>query len=159
MDIEYRKLVPYESKMYRKIRLESLQQFPDSFETNYEEALNTEKLRMEIDIENQNPKKFVWGAFIAQKLIALCAFVIDDNNVGNIYQMYVKKDFQGENIGSGLIQSVIQEAKEKFNITEVFLEVAVKNHPAYYLYKKNGFEEADCERNETSEVIVMKYTL
>ncbi len=159
LNIEYRKLVPYESKMYREIRLESLLQFPDSFETNYEEAVNTEKLRMEIDIENQNPKKSVWGAFADQKLVGLCAFVIDDNNMGNIYQMYVKKDFQGKNIGSELIQSAIQEGKEKFNIAEVSLEVASKNHSAYSLYKKNGFEETNCESNETSEILVMKYTL
>lgn len=44
MNIEYRKLSAHESKRYRSFRLESLEQFPDSFEASYHEALNTEKL-------------------------------------------------------------------------------------------------------------------
>ncbi|MBP2619561.1 hypothetical protein [Chryseobacterium jejuense] len=53
--------------MYRTIRLESLEQFPESFEATYQEAMNTEKLRMETDIENQTVEKFVFGAFADQK--------------------------------------------------------------------------------------------
>ncbi|BAP31134.1 GNAT family acetyltransferase [Chryseobacterium sp. StRB126] len=159
MNIEYRKLLSHESSMYRMIRLESLEQFPDSFEANYQEVLNTEKLRMEIDIENQTPEKFVFGAFADQKLIGLCTFVKDEANSGNIYQMYVNKNFQGKNIGSGLVQAVIYEAKEKLNVTEVYLEVAHNNESAYHLYKKNGFNEIEPQNSgdEISKVTVMKY--
>lgn len=158
MNIIYRKLLSHESTLYRNIRLESLEQFPDSFETSYQEALNTKKLRMEIDIENQTPEKFVFGAFAEHTLIGLCTFVKNEDNSGNIYQMYVKKGFQGKSIGSGLVQSVIQEAKKKFTITEIALEVAPKNHSAYQLYKKNGFKEInDKNDTNTSHIIVMKY--
>lgn len=159
MNIEYRKLLGHESKIYRAIRLESLEQFPDSFETSYLESLKTEKLRMEFDIENQTPEKMVFGAFADQKLIGLCAFVKNENNSGNIYQMYVNKNFQGKNIGSGLLQAVIHEAREKLNVMEIYLEVAHQNESAYHLYKKNGFKEISNEddRNKILEVIVMKY--
>lgn len=161
MNIKYRKLLPHESKLYRAIRLESLKQFPDSFEANYLEALKTKKLRMEVDIENQTAEKFVFGAFTNQQLIGICAFVKHENHSGNIYQMYIKKDFQGQNIGSGLIQSIIHEAYKKFNVTEVYLEVASKCSPAYHLYKKNGFKEINNEDSKSgySEVIVMRYIL
>lgn len=155
MNIEYRKLLSHESKIYRTIRLESLEQFPESFEASYQEALNTEKLRMETDIENQTPEKFVVGAFSDQKLIGLCTFVKNEDHSGTIYQMYVNKNFQGKNIGSGLLQAVIREAKKQFNIVEIFLEVNSKNDSAYHLYKKNGFKETDDENNRN--VITMKY--
>lgn len=157
MNIEYRKLLPHESKIYRALRLESLEQFSYSFEVNYQEALNTEKLRMESDIENQIPGKFVLGAFAEQQLIGLCIFVKHDNHSGNIYQMYVKKSFQGQNIGSALLQSVIHEAYEKLNITEIFLDVAPNNQAASQLYKKNGFMEIE-NANDPS-ITVMKYTV
>ncbi|WP_228425303.1 GNAT family N-acetyltransferase [Chryseobacterium jejuense] len=143
------------------IRLESLEEFPESFEATYKEALNTEKLRMETDIENQTPEKFVLGAFINQKLIGLCVFVKNVDHSGSIYQMYVNKNFQGKNIGTGLIKAVIHEAKEKLNVTEVYLEVAHNNESAYHLYKKNGFNEIEPQNsgNEISKVTIMKYTV
>lgn len=160
MNIIYRKLLSHESTMYRNIRLESLEQFPDSFEADYQEALNTKKLRMEIDIENQTPEKFVFGAFADHALIGLCTFVKNEKNSGNIYQMYVQKRFQGKNIGSHLVQAVIQEAKKKFTITEIALEVASKNYSAYQLYKKNGFKEVNDENDTNiSDIVVMKYTI
>ncbi|MGE8555374.1 MAG: GNAT family N-acetyltransferase [Chryseobacterium jejuense] len=161
MNIEYRKLLSHESSIYRTIRLESLEEFPESFEATYQEALNTEKLRMETDIENQTPEKFVLGAFINQKLVSLCVFVKNEERSGSIYQMYVNKNFQGKNIGTGLVQAVIHEAKEKLNVTEVYLEVAHNNESAYHLYKKNGFYDTEDENNKDkiSKVIVMKYTV
>ena len=157
MNIEYRKLLPHESKIYRTLRLESLEQFPDAFEVNYQEALNTKKLRMESDIENQISGKFVLGAFADDQLIGICVFVKNEDHSGTIYQMYVNKNFQGKNIGSELVQAVIHEAYEKFNITEIFLEVAPNNQSAYQLYKKNGFKEIE-NANDLS-IIVMKYTV
>ncbi|REC60732.1 GNAT family N-acetyltransferase [Chryseobacterium pennae] len=160
MNIEYRKLLAHESKIYRDIRLESLEQFPDSFAASYQESLKTEKLSMEINIENQIPGKVAFGAFADQRLIGICIFVKNENNSASIYQMYVKKGFQGKNIGSGLVQAVIHEANEKFTVNEIYLEVAANNHSAYQLYKKNGFKDVSNENglNDTSE-IVMKYTI
>lgn len=161
MNIEYRKLMSHESKIYRMVRLESLEQFPESFEVSYLESLNTEKLRMETDIENQTPEKFVFGAFENQKLIGMCAFVKNENNSGSIYQMYVNKNFQGKNVGSGLVQTVLNVAREKLGVTEIYLEVTHQNESAYHLYKKNGFKEVEDEnsKDEVIKVTVMRYTI
>lgn len=94
MLIEYRNLLPDESKAYRRIRLESLKEFPEAFSATYQETLNIEKLILEIDIENQTVSKFVQGVFSHHKLIGICTFVKSDENIGNIYQMYVQKGFQ-----------------------------------------------------------------
>lgn len=150
MKISYRKLLPEESKIYRTIRLESLKKYPDSFAATYQEALNTEKLRMETYIENSVPGMFMMGAFANQELIGICAFVKKESRTGSIYQMYVKEEFHGKGIGLELIQAVIQEAVNKFGCFEITLEVSPGNDSAYFLYKKAGFIEI--EGHETNEI-------
>ncbi|AZA54100.1 GNAT family N-acetyltransferase [Chryseobacterium sp. G0201] len=159
MKIEYRELLPHESRHYRMIRLESLKVFPESFGANYEESLKIEKFRLQNDIENPVQERFVFGAFDNAELVGICVFVKEEIARGNIYQMYVKQSYQGKNIGFGLIQSVINEAENRFNNIEFFLEVKANNVVAYHLYKKIGFEEveADIDAKEKSTNKVMKY--
>ncbi|PIF45414.1 ribosomal protein S18 acetylase RimI-like enzyme [Chryseobacterium sp. 52] len=145
MNISYRTLLPYESKKYRTIRLESLEKFPESFGANYQDALKIEKFRMESDIEDQTQGRFIMGVFADDELIGICAFVKEEeeDTVGHIYQMYVQESFQGKNIGFGLIQAVINEASGRFNGVSIFLEVTDKNEKAYNLYRKIGFTEVN----------------
>ncbi|XJR88782.1 GNAT family N-acetyltransferase [Elizabethkingia anophelis] len=154
MSIEYRNILPNESKAYRMIRLESLKEFPEAFSTNYEESVKMEKLRLEEDIENQKQDRFVTGVFIDNELSGICAFVNVENNTGNILQMYVRKGFQGKNIGRELILEIIQEARCRFHNIEIELEVRPDNTKAFNLYKKAGFEEI----TNDSDIIVMRYT-
>ncbi|AQX10603.1 hypothetical protein BAY32_15840 [Elizabethkingia ursingii] len=158
MKIEYRNLLPHESKIYRMIRLESLREFPDAFSASYEESVKMEKLRLEEDIENQIPERFVTGAFVDNELSGICAFANFGNNTGNILQMYVKKGLQGSNIGMGLVQTAIQEAKSRFHDIAIELEVRADNVKAFNLYKKAGFQEIDNNAHETSDIIVMRYS-
>ncbi|MDQ1163118.1 ribosomal protein S18 acetylase RimI-like enzyme [Chryseobacterium sp. SORGH_AS 447] len=157
MNIQYRKLLPEESKMYRTVRLESLQQFPESFGVTYEEALKYEKLKMELDIENQTRERFVIGAFKGHQLIGICTFVKDENDIGHIYQMYVKRKFQGNNIGNGLIHKTIEEAYHQFKDLDIYLEVKKINLSAYSLYKKIGFAEINKPLSYSDDsVIILK---
>ncbi|WP_228406492.1 MULTISPECIES: GNAT family N-acetyltransferase [unclassified Chryseobacterium] len=159
MNISYRQLLPEESKAYRAIRLESLEQFPESFCATYQEASKIEKFQMENDIEEQTFGKFVVGAFSNDLLIGICAFVKSDENSGTLYQMYVKREFQGKNIGQGLIEAVIHEAGRQFNDIEIFLEVTPGNDKAYNLYRKTGFLEVkNTSAEDPGNYIVMKYT-
>ncbi|MCL1688771.1 GNAT family N-acetyltransferase [Elizabethkingia anophelis] len=154
MRIEYRNILPNESRAYRMIRLESLKEFPVAFSASYEESVKMEKLRLEEDIETQMSERFVTGVFIDNELSGICAFVNLGNNTGNILQMYVRKGFQGNNIGMELIRAVIQEARYRFHNIEIELEVKPDNINAFNLYKKAGFEEIIND----SDIIVMRYT-
>ncbi|WP_267405038.1 MULTISPECIES: GNAT family N-acetyltransferase [unclassified Chryseobacterium] len=159
MNIQYRKLQSGESKLYRNIRLESLQKFPESFGVSYEEATKNEKLRIEFDIENQTKERFVVGAFHEKQLIGICTFIKDENDKGNIYQMYVQSAFQGNNIGACLIKKTIEETNKNFGVIDIFLEVKVTNLKAYHLYKKIGFIEInENAESENNSVILMKYS-
>lgn len=158
MNIQYRKLLPEESKIYRNVRLESLQQFPESFGVTYQEALKHEKLRMELDIENQTRERFVIGAFKDRRLIGICTFIKDDNEIGHIYQMYVAQSFQGNKIGAGLIDKTIKEASRQFENIDIYLEVKRNNLNARHLYKKIGFSEINGPLSQSDDpVIVMKF--
>ena len=110
MAINYRPLDRNESNIYRSIRLESLKEFPDAVSATYEETSGIEKLSMEYSIENGTPEKFVLGAFYNSKLIGISTFVKDENGIGNIYQMYIQKKYQGQNIGFGLLGNILKEA-------------------------------------------------
>jgi len=159
MNIQYRKLLPEESKIYRTVRLESLKKFPESFGADYNEALKTEKFRIEYDIENELAERFVVGAFNDGQLIGICTFVKDEYGRGNIYQMYVKEEYQGNNIGLNLIQKVIKEAYNQFKNIEIYLEVKNDNFKAFKLYEKAGFTEVPKpEQDEMDSNRLMKYS-
>ncbi len=151
--MNYRKLQPNESSIYRAIRLESLKAFPESFCTKYDEAIQIEKFRFEYDIEHQEQERFVIGAFDQENLIGICAFAKGENSVGDIYQMYVKKEYQNSGIGFQLLHKTIFEAQQLHPKLTIQLEVTKGNHNAYNLYKKVGFIEV--ANNEDKEEIKM----
>ncbi|MGH1519154.1 GNAT family N-acetyltransferase [Chryseobacterium sp. JK1] len=156
MNIEYRILLPRESEEYRRIRLESLKEFPEAFSANYQESVRIEKLTLEYDIENQTFNKFVQGVFADNELIGICAFVNSSDHIGNIYQMYVQKKFQGKNIGLNLLHETVKEALKRYNNLEIFLEVSPDNTQAKHFYKKANFQEVE-PIDEAESIILMKY--
>jgi len=150
--MNYRKLQPRESSKYRAIRLESLKAFPNAFGTKYDEAIQIEKFRFEYDIEHQEQERFVIGAFDQENLIGICAFVMSENSVGDIYQMYVKKEYQNSGIGFQLIQKTIYEAQQLSPNLTIRLEVTKGNHNACNLYQKAGFIEVKNSENGEDDI-------
>ena len=63
MPITYHRLRPEHAQQYRAIRLESLQQHPESFSSTYASQRQKPKLAFEQFIEEQALDKFVMGAF------------------------------------------------------------------------------------------------
>ena len=60
-------------------------------------------------------------------------------HVGSI-GMAVRDDWQGQGIGTTLMQAVLDLADNWLNLTRIALHVYVDNAPAIALYKKFGFE-------------------
>ena len=54
--------------------------------------------------------------------------------------MSVRDDFQGQSIGSALMQAAVEMADNWLNLMRLELEVYCDNEPAVRLYKKFGFE-------------------
>lgn len=63
MSLEFRKLRPEESELYRSIRLECLQQYPEYFCSDYRDEVKKEKLFFQEQLEQGSKDNFVMGAF------------------------------------------------------------------------------------------------
>ncbi|MDY0132911.1 MAG: ribosomal protein S18-alanine N-acetyltransferase [Desulforegulaceae bacterium] len=63
----------------------------------------------------------------------------------HILKICILKEFQRKNIGSALLDSLIEELKTQ--ITQVLLEVRENNSTALSFYKKNGFKVVGKRKN------------
>src|SRR5215204_540418 len=112
MKISYRNLKPSEAKDFRRVRLECLQKFPDSFGTLYEDEAGKAKLYFEELIEKDSADVFFFGAFAGEDLIGIAGFVRGNRTKtrhrGEIAAMYVKPDFRGLKIGENLLRALIK---------------------------------------------------
>ncbi len=151
MDVTYRKLLPADAKRYRAVRLESLQQHPESFCANVEEQRALPELRFETFIKQRDPRHFIVGAFSRGDLIGICGFAEDDaapKGTGTLIQMYVRSAFGGQKVGLGLVRATLGEAFALPEIERVMLEVKKGNRRAVHVYEQTGFLTVDREENE-----------
>jgi len=64
MKIICKKIPPSDSLLYRALRLESLKQNPEAFETSYQESINNPLIHFEKLIKENSQNKFVMGVTI-----------------------------------------------------------------------------------------------
>lgn len=151
MPIIYRKLKPTEAKDFRRVRLECLQKFPDSFGTLYEDETVKPKLYFEDLIERNVPDAYFFGAFDEEKLIGIAGFVRGERTKtrhrGEIVAMYVNPDFRGQKIGENLLRALIKSVFESDGIEQVHLTVVADNAAAVGLYERIGFESFGVQEN------------
>ena len=146
MALSYEVLKPEHSRDYRRLRLESLQAFPQFFTSNYAQQLAMEKLYFERLIEAQTERGTMVGAFDGAVLIGICGLMLDTDvkpAAGEIIQMYVNTSHQGKGVGLQLIRTVLELAKQRSDISSVVLEVMVSNVAAIATYQKAGFVRDD----------------
>jgi GNAT superfamily N-acetyltransferase len=108
MQVNFRQLRSEDILSYRKVRAECLQNFPDNFGSTFEEESKIPELKFERYLRENNPNKFMLGAFSGIELFGICGFIREDRNKtkhrGEIVQMYVNPSFEGQNIGKQLLQ-------------------------------------------------------
>ena len=144
-EIVYRRLRPEEAKDYRSLRLESLQAYPNSFGSIYEEQKERDKLAFENYIEQEHPENFILGAFTGAQLIGICGFYrLADarcRHRGEIMQMYVQSEHQGKQIGYRLLQATVAEACTLDGLEQIELQVMLDLKAANKVYERAGFRE------------------
>lgn len=149
-DIEYRKLIPTESKKYRLLRLESLQKYPNNFGSKFEEQKLKSKLAFEKFIEESNQECIVVGALKQDQLIGICGFYRRQDNksrhIGELVQMYVKTEYQGKSVGYNLLKATINIGFQFEKLKQIELEVMTDATAANKIYEKVGFEESEIQR-------------
>lgn len=80
-----------------------------------------------------------------QEILGYCGVltVLDEGDITNVA---VRKDRQGEGIGKLLVQELIKKSSDA-GVTTIHLEVRESNTPAIRLYEKLGFERLGVRRN------------
>jgi ribosomal protein S18 acetylase RimI-like enzyme len=152
MQITYRKLKSTEAQDFRRVRLECLQTFPESFGTLYEDEIVKAKLYFEELIEQDSSADVIFfGAFAGDDLIGIAGFVRGDRTKtrhrGEIVSMYVNPDFHGQKVGENLLCQLLKAVFELDGVEQIHLTVVADNDSAVRLYERIGFETFGVQEN------------
>ena len=139
-----------------KIRIEKLKK------ENIENVFEIEKTFFDVgsinSIENSFDSKTLeyFVLFLDEIIVGFleCSVVLDE---AELYEIAIKKDFQGKGLSKYLMEYFFEYLKQK-NVRTVFLEVNKINSKAISLYQKCGFEAYGDRKNYygDNDAILMK---
>ncbi len=91
-------------------------------------------------------------AVLDNKILGMGAIRKIDNDTAELKRMRVKTDYQGQGVGSVILESLIERAK-KLWYKNLILDTSSKQESAQNLYKKFGFKEEKRVKTEDFETI------
>ena len=136
----------------QKMKQEHLEQIQDILLTDFDEFWNAGVLKNELE----NPLS-VYIVALNQGEVVGYAGLWQPDDEGHVTNIVTKKDKRGNNIGTLMLEEIINIAKNK-NMKSITLEVNVNNNIAINLYKKYGFKEVGIRPkyyNNTDDAIIM----
>ena len=143
LNINYRILESENLNQYRKIRFECLKNNAENFGTLYEEEIDSESLKFDKIISENNGIDFLLGAFENENLIGICGYIqekrLKTRHIGEISQMYVKPEFSRKGIATQLIKLTLKKGFKNEYVEQIILGVVNSNKSALNLYNKIGF--------------------
>lgn len=141
--MEFRILTVDDINLYREIRLDCLQNYPNNFGTLFENEVKAKTLKFDKVLRQESSQSFLYGAFKKEKLIGICGFTREDriktNHRGEINQMYVRNEFAGQGIGTRLLKFTIDKAFADEKLELIELGVVNNNEKAIKIYSNFGF--------------------
>jgi ribosomal protein S18 acetylase RimI-like enzyme len=145
LTIQVRRLTSDDAVLFRALRLEALQNNPESFGSTQ-------------DAENAMPvawfaerleRTAVFGAFRDSALVGVAGFRVQEGpkaaHKGMLWGMYVCPDARKARIGTKLVEAVIDHGREIVELIQ--LTVVSENKPARALYESLGFSEYGFEKD------------
>jgi len=124
--------------IWKALRLEMLQNTPESFETSYEEAIHYS----ESDWKNSLNTSDIFGAFLNDKLVASAGFftlnTLKTKHRGVLFAMYTTPEHRKKGLANRLIETVITHAKS--HAIQLHLGCVTSNLVAMKFYQKHGFK-------------------
>lgn len=148
-----RKIKKSEAQAYRRIRLEALREYPQSFGSSYEEQAELEKLYFERLIEEESPAGAMAVAYDEEELIGICGILYsEDKKEGEIVQLYVRRGYQGRSLGRKFIEEIMRVSP---GVERFTLGVKRDNLSAVKVYREMGFEEMNESRKEAGDTVYM----
>lgn len=143
-EIQIRPMDSNDWALYKKLRLKSLLDSPDSFAATFETAssFTDDEWRQRLHNSQGLTSALAVVAFFKTNEAGLAWGVIHGNNdeYVNLYQMWVSPEYRGKGIGRALVQEIIDwcESRRKSGIR---LGVTTTNKAAVELYQSMGFVE------------------
>lgn len=143
-----RRLVEEDAEDYLALRLEALQNSPESFGSTYEEE--KDQLADKYKTRFQSQESFTFGAFEDDLLVGIITLVkeprIKLRHRTSIVAMYVSPSKRGFGLGKALMDEAIRTAKELEGVEQIYLTVVTTNKSAKNLYTSLGFETFGTEK-------------
>jgi ribosomal protein S18 acetylase RimI-like enzyme len=135
--VQIRRLMPADARLYREIRLEALQQAPEAFGSTFEQECSQSLAQFEEALT----KADVFGAFRETDLLGMAGYLTQAGakqaHKGLLWGMYVRSIARGTGVAKHLVEAVLGHARERVELVQ--LAVVSENEGAQRLYRSCGF--------------------
>lgn len=165
--MEYRILDASDWKQFKELRLLSLAQSSESFESSFEDeaSLNNEQW---IDRVTASHNAFIIGAFDGDALIGIAgwsqALKEKIKHKSYLWGVFIKQNYRGKCIAHTVLTRLIDTACQQTDISQIQLTVASENKAAVSLYQRLGFRQYGIEvdalrvNGKSYDELLMVYT-
>ncbi len=138
MDIRVRRLTEDDAEIYRAIRLEALERYPEAFQSTYETSA---ELPLEAYVQRLQ-RHALFGGFRGDDLSGFVGFYPlrspKVRHKGLLWGMYVKEEARGTGLAAALVEAVLDHARA--HVDQILLSVITDNERARHFYGRMGFE-------------------
>lgn len=135
--VTIRQLMDADWRLWKDIRLEALQNAPESFGSSLEE----ESRWTDADFQRVLKSSYVLGVFTDSALVSVAGFYALDSlktrHRGVLWGMYTRPGQREKGMAHALMSALIQHAERC--VTQLHLTCVTCNHAAVSLYQKQGF--------------------
>jgi ribosomal protein S18 acetylase RimI-like enzyme len=142
--IEVKRIQPHQSELLRELRLRALQDAPDAFLENYDNARkkSIEHWQASAQKHATSPQAVNFFGFLNGELAGMVgAYIADDEpDVANLCAMWVAPETRQQGLGKALVDRVIDWAKQA-HVSRVRLWVNHENVNAVQFYWRCGFND------------------
>jgi len=142
-DFEIKQFLEKDWKIYKKIRLESLESDPQAFGSNLarELAFKDEKWKSRLKPFSKDSKSITLGVF--EKSTNVCIGTIGSyspsEGVVMIVGVYISPKYRGKGLSTLMLKELLKIIADKKEFTKVELSVNIDQVSAVSLYKNCGF--------------------
>ncbi len=143
MQHKVRRLTEQDAKIFRDIRLEALEDYPEAFQATYESAVDLPLEAYAVRLQMYA----LFGGFAGGQLQGFLGFTPLRNpkiaHKGVLWGMYVQPAARGTGLAAAMVEAALDHARQ--HVEQVLISVIADNTRARRFYEKMGFESYGVE--------------